>query len=85
MTLTNDSDRPIDIIIKDEAYKTPSRTRKLRGRSRLIVVRALSSSQGWYDLTVTAAGSARYFKRYAGRVETGKVTTTDPVIGQAPS
>jgi len=85
LTLTNDSDRPLDVIIKDVAYKTPSRTRKLRGRSRVVVVRALSSSQGWYDLTVTPAGSARYFKRYAGRVETGNVTATDPVIGQASS
>ena len=75
----------MDVMIEDVAYKTPPRTHKLRGRSRVIVVRALSSSQGWYDLTVTAAGSVGYLKPYAGRVETGKVTTTDPVIGQAPS
>jgi phospholipase C len=81
LTLTNDSNRPVDVVIKDAAYKTPSHTRRLRGHSRVTVVHALSSSQGWYDLSITAEGTERYFKRYAGRVETGKVTTTDPAMG----
>jgi phospholipase C len=82
LKLMNDSDLPVDVLITDAAYKTPSRPRKLRARSRVTVVHALSSSHGWYDLTITTPGTDRYFKRYAGRVETGKVTTTDPAMGR---
>jgi phospholipase C len=78
LIFTNDSNLPVDIIIRDAAYNTPSQSRKLRAHSRLTVVHAVSHSHGWYDLIITAAGDERWLKRYAGRVETGKVTTSDP-------
>ena len=50
---------------------------------RLTVVHAVSHSYGWYDLIITAAGAKSWLKRYAGRVETGKVTTSDPAATSA--
>ena len=36
---------------------------------------------GWYDLTVTLPGPSPVERRYAGRVETGKESYTDPAMG----
>ncbi|PWT97574.1 MAG: phospholipase C, phosphocholine-specific [Bacteroidetes bacterium] len=39
------------------------------------------SSGNWYDITVNIDGYANFVKRYAGRVETGEATTSDPAMG----
>jgi phospholipase C len=41
---------------------------------------ALKDSAGWYDLTVTAAASSTFVRRLAGRVETGRPSTSDPAV-----
>jgi phospholipase C len=35
----------------------------------------------WYDLTVTVAGDATFVRQFAGRVETGQPSISDPAIG----
>jgi phospholipase C len=40
------------------------------------------ASNGWYDVTVRVAGRAAFAKRYAGRVETGNWSVSDPLIGR---
>ncbi|MCD0504683.1 phosphocholine-specific phospholipase C [Bordetella petrii] len=42
---------------------------------------ALADSGGWYDFTVTLDGDAAFERRYAGRVETGKPSISDPAMG----
>ncbi|MBV7482806.1 phosphocholine-specific phospholipase C [Bordetella sp. BOR01] len=42
---------------------------------------ALADSGGWYDFTVTLADDPAYLRRYAGRVETGKPSISDPAMG----
>ena len=37
---------------------------------------------GWYDISVAVNGMAQFEKRYAGKVETGKGTFTDPAMGR---
>ncbi|HRQ52502.1 MAG TPA: hypothetical protein PLR74_18280, partial [Agriterribacter sp.] len=46
------------------------------------VVLNLKSSHGWYDFSIKAAGFDDFEKRYAGRVETGKESITDPFMGK---
>ena len=43
----------------------------------------LSASDHWYDLTVTVDTDSKFLRRYAGCVETGRATRTDPAIGKA--
>jgi phospholipase C len=40
----------------------------------------LTASSGWYDLSVTSVDSARYLRRFAGHVETGRPGSSEPVI-----
>lgn len=41
----------------------------------------LANSGGWYDFTVRVQEDATYARRFAGRVETGKPSVTDPAMG----
>jgi len=45
------------------------------------IVLDLSKTYGWYDFTVKIKGNNLFEKRYAGRVETGKESFTDPMMG----
>ena len=41
----------------------------------------LGSSGGWYDFTILASTLPRWERRFAGRVETGRDTVSDPAMG----
>ena len=42
---------------------------------------SLKNSGHWYDFTVTVKGLPGYSRRFAGRVETGEATISDPAMG----
>jgi phospholipase C len=42
----------------------------------------LAKSFSWYDFTIRVSGSETYLRRCAGRVETGKLGYSDPVMGR---
>ena len=46
--------------------------------SELWVARSLATSQGWYDFSATVEGDAAFCRRFAGRVETGRASSSDP-------
>ncbi|MDP4262919.1 MAG: phospholipase C, phosphocholine-specific [Bacteroidota bacterium] len=74
------------ITVTDNAYKTGSRTEQLGAaglsHSQLAIVVNTGKSFGWYDFTVRIKGNAEFERRYAGRVETGRDTKTDPLMGR---
>jgi phospholipase C len=39
----------------------------------------LSASQGWYDFSIALEGSGTYLRRFAGHLETGRPSTSDPM------
>ncbi len=41
----------------------------------------LVDTRGWYDLIVRVEGDARFYRRLAGRVESGENSTSDPAMG----
>jgi hypothetical protein len=41
----------------------------------------LSGTFNWYDLSVKVEGYQNFEERFAGRVETGLITKTDPLMG----
>ncbi len=42
---------------------------------------SLAASDGWYDIVVTSAATPGLVHRYAGHLETGRASRTDPAIG----
>ena len=51
----------------------------VKGRT---IVLNLKSSYGWYDFTIEIKGNTNFSRHYAGRVETGKESFTDPLMGK---
>jgi phospholipase C len=80
MRLRNAADQSVSIEIRDHAYKTKPVTRTIEPRQEISVVLHLEQSHGWYDYSVKPSSSDTE-ARFAGRVETGKASFTDPYMG----
>lgn len=81
-----DQTRPLTFEIEDPGYRQPKRTTTL-GPAGSPTAHAelpfdLTISQGWHDLRVRVTEAPGFEKRYAGRVETGRESITDPVMGR---
>jgi phospholipase C len=80
VTVRNVSAGTVVVQIKDEAYGGQYAARSLtKGESTSIEVKS-SQSHGWYDFSLSLQGVAGFAKRYAGHVETGVVSVTDPAM-----
>jgi phospholipase C len=77
--LSGNQVRPIAVEIEDCAYGA-SLVRKTLGRKETVKV-DLRNSSGWYDVRVRLDGYPYPVARYAGRVETGRASISDPFMG----
>ena len=64
-------------------YTKATQTKVLDPQLATPVVFDLSKTYGWYDVTVKVKGDALFENRYAGKVESGKESFTDPMMGRA--
>jgi phospholipase C len=83
--VVNNNATPVELEITDNAYKAPVKTITVPGRPKirtLITFIRTDKSFGWYDFSVKLKGNQSFEKRYAGRVETGTPTKTDPFMGR---
>lgn len=71
-----------NIGIKDNAYKTGLVSKKINPSATETIVLNLTKSFGWYDFSVNVQDKPGFIKRYAGKVETGKETFSDPFMGR---
>ncbi|MFO0807747.1 MAG: phospholipase C, phosphocholine-specific [Gemmataceae bacterium] len=84
--LTNaDQQKGATIEVHDNAYKAAVPPQSLAAGGRATLAIDTKASFGWYDFTVRIAGHEPFEKRYAGRVETGQWSYSDPQIGLAPA
>jgi len=78
-------DHSYAVEIKDNAYNNSyikrSLSKKGSGKDKVTIVFDCSKSYGWYDFTIKIDGAKEFEKRYAGRVETGEFSRTDPAMG----
>ena len=56
---------------------------KVKAESTFTEVVTLATSFAWYDLVITTSSDASFVRHYAGHVETGKDSMSDPAIGAA--
>jgi phospholipase C len=78
--LRNDSSERISVVIHDNSYRTDAIVKTITQAHTESVPLLLQQSHGWYDFTVKVEGSEAE-ARFAGRVETGKPSFTDPLMG----
>lgn len=78
--LKNESNGKLTVEITDH-YTKQKQIKPIDANASAIVLLGLDKTHNWYDCSVKVAGNNDFEKRYAGRVETGKETFTDPAIG----
>jgi phospholipase C len=81
LSLTNMGTRTVDVNVRN-AYRGKDAEQKLEPRRTTAVVFPLERSGGWYDLSITIAGDAAFAARFAGHVETGADSISDPAMGR---
>jgi phospholipase C len=65
----------------DNTGREPVKTLPLTAGGTEIGVIKLEKSYGWYDFTIKSEGSDIYLRRFAGHVDTGQSSFSDPVMG----
>jgi phospholipase C len=78
--LQNKSAGLAGITIQDNSYRSEAVRKKIDSGQEASVVLDLKQGYGWYDFTVKADGWNQE-SRYAGRVETGMSSFSDPRMG----
>ncbi|WAC19727.1 phospholipase C, phosphocholine-specific [Luteolibacter sp. SL250] len=68
--------------VEDVSYGRPAVALAIPAGGHATLPLDLADSSGWYDFTLHIAGHGPFSRRWAGRVETGKAGTTDPLIGR---
>lgn len=76
-------DKPYDFEIKDNGYKNKSILKRINPSQETAIILDLKKSSGWYDFSLVENGSQAFSRRFAGRVETGKESFSDPQMGVA--
>jgi phospholipase C len=76
--------KPLTVDIIDNSYKTGARQMNVQRESFIAqtVILDLAKSYGWYDFSIKVNGYNNFEKRYAGRVETGRDSFSDPLMGR---
>jgi phospholipase C len=84
LTFVFSSDNKTELKIKltDRSYKTPVKTIVLDAKDSRSLVLDLSLSNGWYDIAIEVAGYPDFEQRFAGHIENGKPSTSDPLMGR---
>ncbi len=78
LEVRNAGSAQVNVSVKDR-YASKGTSFKLRPGARHTLEHSLKRTHGWYDLTLTTAGG--FEARYAGHVENGKESITDPGMG----
>ncbi|KQS30724.1 phosphocholine-specific phospholipase C [Dyadobacter sp. Leaf189] len=81
ISITNQDNKAQAIELVDNSYKTGSRKKTIAAGGSTQFTFNLAKSFNWYDLSVKVKDSQTFEERFAGRVETGSVTKTDPLMG----
>ncbi|HEY4337832.1 MAG TPA: phospholipase C, phosphocholine-specific [Puia sp.] len=66
------------VEIVDHAYGAAAVTKEVAAGAETVVPLSLDKSHYWYDLSVRVKGADGFENRYAGRIETGRESISDP-------
>ena len=81
LLLVNKGERActVSLVANHYAESTPSHYPLAPG-AQLEVVRNLAACEHWYDLSVTCDTDPRFLRRFAGHLETGHPSLSDPAL-----
>lgn len=80
LLLQNHSEQQQQLIIKDNSYGQRNLVRTLAPGASQRLTLLLEKNAGWYDFSVLLRNDGAFERRFAGRVETGKESFSDPLL-----
>ncbi|EZQ01061.1 phosphocholine-specific phospholipase C [Acinetobacter sp. Ver3] len=84
LKIRHDGAEAVEMMVKDNAYYNQKMWTVKTQSNEAELHLDLTESWGWYDFNVVIAQQQReqaYERRFAGRIETGQHTCTDPMMG----
>jgi len=81
VSIANTGTQPVTVAINDNSYQTGSKKVTIAAGAQASQAFNLAETFNWYDLSVKVNGYDHFEERFAGRVETGAITKTDPLMG----
>lgn len=82
LSVRNTGAQACTFTIEDQAYGRPAATQAIEAGLEAAYAWPLEDNGGWYDFTVRIAEDPAFVRRLAGRVETGRPSTSDPAMGR---
>ena len=82
LRLVNSGAAPCTFNLAANAYAALRQQTTLAPRSESVIRIPVAGNDYWYDLSATVSGQPDYLRRFAGRVETGRHTVSDPALGR---
>lgn len=80
LTLNNNGREDLEIVITDPVYKKEEQTIVLNAQKSKKLKINLESTYGWYDFILKVKGYKHFYRLYAGHVESGNISVTDPYM-----
>ena len=80
LEVTNLDSRRAQVAVRD-CYTGQVKTLSLAPGETRTEHWSLTRTRGWYDLLVTVHGDSRFERRYAGHLENGRDSISDPAMG----
>ncbi len=77
------ANKNMKVVIADHSYGQAAKTIMLKKDEYQQVVIETKKNGHWYDFSISIEGDNLFTQRYAGRVETGKHSISDPLMGNA--
>ncbi|WP_316735612.1 phosphocholine-specific phospholipase C [Pedobacter aquatilis] len=71
----------LNIQIIDNKYNNQTKTVSLKPKSSINIILNLSKNGNWYDFSIIQTGNSVFKQQYAGKIENGRITETDPYMG----
>lgn len=82
LRLHNRDTRERVVQLADLSYGRPSQEVRVPAGQTVSITWRLDGSGGWYDLELRVGESPEFRRQYAGRIETGRESITDPRMGK---
>jgi phospholipase C len=81
LLVENKENTAVKILIANDVYQANNKTIVIPANSSKTVTLNLQKSKNWYDFTISIESGPTYLKHYAGHVETGIDSISDPYMG----
>lgn len=81
LTIHNGGEKAIELQIKSDAYGAKDKIIRVPANNGKIVVLDLGKQKGWYDFKIMVTGDPEFCHHYAGHMETGAESISDPLMG----